>query len=166
MKIVSDATPLIALSKIGRFDLLRRLFTSLIVTPEVYAEVVFTGEGLPGAQDTSKASWIEVRQISNRADLAAAQAKLALDIGEISALLLAKEINADLVLIDDLRARKIAIASGLKVQGTIGILEACFERGLVGDLRDAYRDLLEMGIYLDRAFLNARLERLKLPPLE
>jgi uncharacterized protein len=135
------------------------------VTPEVYAEVVVIGAGLPGAQETSNASWIEVQQIAQSADLSAAQIRFALDIGEVSVLVLAKEIHADLILIDDLEARKMARSEGLRVQRTVGVLEASFSRGDLADLRQAFKNLLDRGVYLDRAFLRARLEALKLPPL-
>ena len=96
MNVIADATPLISLAKIGHFDLLQRLFTSLIITPEVYAEVVVSGTGLPGAEETSKASWIEVRQIARQTDFSTARTRFALDIGELSTLVLAKEIHARL----------------------------------------------------------------------
>jgi predicted nucleic acid-binding protein len=69
-------------------------------------------------------------------------------------------------LIDDLEARKMARSEGLRVQGTVGVLEASFSRGDLADLRQAYRNLLDRGVYLDRTFLRARLEALKLPSLE
>ena len=94
-----------------------------------------------------------------------ARMRFALDIGELSTLLLAKEIHADLVLLDDLDARKLAQREGLRVQGTVGILEACFERGYITDLHEAYKGLLEQGIHLDRMFLNTRLQKLGLRSL-
>jgi uncharacterized protein len=108
VKVVADASPLIALAKIAQFDLLQKLFGSLIITPEVYAEVVVTGTGLPGARETSKTPWIEVRQIIRQADFSAARTRFALHMGELSTLVLAREIDAGLVLIDDLDARKLA----------------------------------------------------------
>lgn len=50
-------------------------------------------------------------------------------IGELSAILLATELHADLIIVDDLRARKLAQAHGLNVQGCIGVLEASFRKG-------------------------------------
>jgi predicted nucleic acid-binding protein len=98
-------------------------------------------------------------------DLRAAQERIGLDLGELSALTLAKEIQADLILLDDLAARRIAQRDGLRVQGTVGILEACFARGHLRDLRHAYQELLHRGVYLDRVFLNARLAIHNLKPL-
>lgn len=95
----------------------------------------------------------------------AMRSRFALGIGELSSLVLAKEVSADIVLFDDLAARNLAQRQGFRVQGTIGVLEACYARGYFADLRTAFTGLLAEGIYLDGAFLNARLNSLKLPPL-
>ncbi len=165
MRIISDASPLISLAKIQQFDLLKKLFGRIVITPEVYAEVVVSGAGLPGAQATSKAPWLEVHPISNPASLTLAQRRFALDIGELSTLVLAKEIKADLLLLDDLAARKLALREGFRVQGTVGILEACYSRKILADLREAYVQLLAEGVYLNRLFIDSRLKLLQLPPL-
>jgi predicted nucleic acid-binding protein len=165
VKIVADSSPLIALAKIDQFALLERLFGSILITSEVHSEVVIAGSGLPGAREASRAHWIQVQPVNNKADLVAAQRRFALDLGELSTFVLAREVNADLVLVDDLAARKLMLAAGLRIQGAVGILEACFARKYLLDLRQAYKRLLEAGVYLDRVFLNVRLKALNLPPL-
>jgi len=87
VKVVADSSPLIALARIRQFDLLRRLFGTVIVPAEVYAEVVVAGAGLAGAAQTANASWIEVRRLQDRSPLAAAHGRFALDLGELSVLL-------------------------------------------------------------------------------
>ncbi len=165
MRIIADATPLIALAKIQELDLLERLFGHVFITMEVYVEVVVSGAGLAGAEAVGKAAWLEVERIKNPVSLNLAQKQFALDIGELSVLVLAKEMKADLLLLDDLGARKLAQKQGFRVQGTVGILEACYARKYLVDLRQAYAQLLSEGIYLDRLFLNGRLKLLQLPPL-
>lgn len=66
MKVVSDATPLIALARIGHFDLLKLLFGDVMITPEVRDEVVGAGD-LPGTEATRASPWISVRPIQNLA---------------------------------------------------------------------------------------------------
>jgi predicted nucleic acid-binding protein len=165
VKVVSNSTPIIALAKINRLNLLRDLFGRIAITPEVYAEVVVFGAGLPGAVATSEARWIDICPAKSTGRLHSSQKRLGLDIGEVSTLILAAEIRAELVLLDDLAARKLAQRQGFRVQGTVGILEACYARKLLEDLREAYRRLLSEGIYLDRGFLNSRLELLRLDRL-
>src|SRR5437870_2717598 len=104
---------------------MRKLFGAIVIPDEVYAEVVVAGAGLSGATETSNAPWIEVRQLRNRADLTAAQVRFGLGAGELSTILLAQELDADLVILDDLAARKLAQNEGFRVQGCVAILEAC-----------------------------------------
>jgi len=134
--VVSNSSPLISLAKIGAFDLLRKLYGQLVISAQVYAEVVVAGAELPGVADVSHCPWIEVREIRNSTSLEEFQSRrFALGLGEISAMLLAREIGAHLVLLDDLGARKLAQKRGFKVQGSVALLEACYGRGHVGDLR-------------------------------
>jgi predicted nucleic acid-binding protein len=110
------------------------------------------------------AEWIEVKQLQNRADLLAAQEKYALGVGELSTILLAKELQASAVLLDDYSARKLARAEGLEARGTVGLLETLYLRGHLPDLRTAFQQL-QSHSYIDQQLLNLRLEALGLPPL-
>ena len=71
--------------------------------------------------------------------------------GELSTILLAKELAADRVLLDDYGARKLARAEGLKVAGSVGILEESFRRGHLADLRAAFQQLITHHVYIDHA---------------
>ncbi len=72
---------------------------------------------------------------------------------------------ADLVLLDEWKARRVARDAGLSVVGCLGILEVGARRGLVPDLRQAYTDLLRHGIRFDIKLLQDSLARLGLPKL-
>jgi predicted nucleic acid-binding protein len=155
---------LVILAKLACFDLLNRLFPLLYVSTEVFREVVVSGAGLPGASEVAGARWIEVKGLQNRADLLAAQQRHGLGVGELSTILLAKELHVDGVLLDDYDARKLARAEGLQVQGTVGLLETFYLRGHLSDLRAVFGQLLTRS-YIDRRLLNLRLRALRLPPL-
>ncbi|HLJ91408.1 MAG TPA: DUF3368 domain-containing protein [Candidatus Angelobacter sp.] len=165
MTVVSNSSPLIILAKLNCFELLEKLYSTLCITPEVYSEVVVTGTGRPGSAQVMKAGWIDVKAIHNQDDLLAAQKKTALGIGELSAIVLAKEITADVVLLDDYHAREFARAEQLQVRGTVGILETLHRRGYVSDLRALFQALLANNAYIDRRLLNRRLQSLGLQPL-
>ena len=64
-------------------------------------------------------AWVDIRQVSGtpEADI------LPLDGGEQEAILLAQELHADLVLLDDREARKAALSRASRVMGTVGVLE-------------------------------------------
>jgi hypothetical protein len=162
--VVADSSPLVILAKLGCFDLLNRLFPRLYISREVHHEVVVAGAGLPGAAEVAKAEWIEVKQLQNRADLLAAQEEYALGVGELSTILLGKEIHANVLLLDDYNARKLARAEGCQVRGSVGLLETFYLGGYLTDLRAAFRQLLAHS-YIDQRLLDLRLRALGLPPL-
>jgi predicted nucleic acid-binding protein len=164
--VVSNSSPLISLAKIGAFDLFQKLYGELVVSAEVFAEVVVAGAGLAGAADVSKCSWIKVQEIRHPEAPEEIRSRLVtLGIGELSAILLAREIGAYLILLDDLGARKLARKQAIKVQGGVAVLEACYRRGHVADLRHAYERMLHAGVYLDRDLLNRILASLEIAPL-
>ena len=88
--------------------------------------MVVAGAGLPGASEVENAEWIEVKKLQNQADLLAAQQKYGLGLGELSTILLAKEIHETAALLDDYNARKLAKAEGLHVRGSVGLLETFY----------------------------------------
>ena len=108
MKVVSDASPLIALARIGHFDLLPKLYGTIVISTEVYNEVVIAGAGLPGAKQAANATWVQVAALRDSAALSAAVEKTGLGMGEVSAVILAKELAADLLLVDEWKARRSA----------------------------------------------------------
>ena len=165
MTVVSDSSPLITFARIGCFDLLRDLFTEIHIPNEVYAEVVIMGEGLPGAVEVARSDWIEVRPAQNVRGTASSVAKTGLGRGEISAIFLAKELSADLVLMEERRARRYAQAEGLAVVGCVGILESLFEHGYVKDLREIYQRLIQHKTRIDAQTLQHSLAKFKLGPI-
>ena len=165
MTVLSDSSPLITLAKTGFLDLLPQLFKAVTITPEVYAEVVVSGAGLAGASQISAATWIQVKPAQKQANLAAAQQRFGLGIGELSIIMLGQEVKADVLLIDDMKARKLAQEEGLAVLGCVGVLHDAFSLKLIPDLSAAYRQLVVSGAYVDRVLMQNILKMLNLPPL-
>ncbi len=165
MIAVSNSSPLIILAKLDCFELLNRLFSRLIISPEVYGEVVVFGKGLAGSLELASAEWAEKRQLQDPGAMAQAHGLYPLGVGELSAILLAKECRADAVLLDDHQARQLAKREGLLVIGSVGLLEAFHARGLLPDLPGAFRKLLSEHVYIDKRLLDLRLKLLGLPPL-
>jgi uncharacterized protein len=163
--VVADSSPLIILAKVGCFDLLNRLFPRVYISTEVHHEVTVAGAGLPGAAEVARAEWIEVKQLQDQAAVLAAQQRLILGAGELSAILLGKELGAGAVLLDDYYARELAKAEGLEVRGSVGLLEMSYRRGYLADLRSVFLQLLAHNVYVERQLLERRLRSLGLPPL-
>jgi len=162
---VADSSPLVILAKLGCFDLLHRIFPHIYVSNEVHHEVVIAGAGLPGASEVGHADWIEVKQLARPGDLLAAQQKYGLGPGEMSAILLAKQLGAGPLLMDDYKARQLAKLNHLEILGSVGLLESFYLRRYLTDLRSVFRQLLTHNVYIDRRLLDRRLKSLGLPQL-
>ena len=96
MSIVSNASPLINLARIGRLELLHKLYGEICIPEAVWHEVVIAGAGLPGATLVAAATWIKRHTVVNAVLVRALQQDL--DAGESEAIALALELEADLLL--------------------------------------------------------------------
>ena len=143
--VIADSSCLIALSKIGELGLLERLFSHIFIPQAVYQEVVIRGEGRPGSKEVLSANWIKVHNISDR--LAVDALRLQLGIGESEAIVLAVEVKADFIILDDWRARQAAIELKLPVVGTVAILTKATEKGYLSDLAKTLESLKLAGFH-------------------
>lgn len=96
MKVVSDASPLVNLARIGQLALLPQLFGRVLIPDAVWQEVVEDGRGQPGADEIRIATWIERMTVSNRQLVHSLRQDL--DAGEAEAIALAVEVDADWLL--------------------------------------------------------------------
>ena len=78
----------------------------------------------------------------------ALQAQTDLDLGECAAIVVAQELKADQLLIDDLDARKLAKSRGLQLIGTVGILLLTKENGLIASVKDVMNELIANGMWI------------------
>jgi predicted nucleic acid-binding protein len=115
-------------------NLLKSLFVEIIIADKVYEEVVVQGAGKPGADEIRNADWIKRRSVSDMAAVQKLRSDELLDAGESETLVLATELKADLVLLDDRKARKIAAKLKVKRIGTIAVILMAYRKGLIKDL--------------------------------
>ncbi len=148
MKVVCNSTVLVHLSAMGRLDLLRDIFGEIYIPNEVYEEVVTRGANRAGMMEVSNASWINVQRITNH--LAFEVLSTTLGAGESACIVLAFEIGADLVILDDRQARLRAQMQGLNVTGTVGVLMVAAEQGKT-EFEQALDSLLATGFRLSPA---------------
>jgi uncharacterized protein len=163
--VVTNSSPLITLARTGQLDLLQRLFARVHIAEEVRREVVVRGAGRPAAEVVRQAEWIEVHPPVPAEEMLRLRSRHALGAGELATVSLARSVRADLAIMDERAARRLAQASGLAVMGCVGVLETGFRRGLVADLRHSYQELLARGIRIDREILNRGLAACHLRPL-
>lgn len=129
MIVVANAGPLIALAQIGRLDLLPALYGKIHIPPPVRNEVIATGKERPGAAEVRTADWVRTIPVRDQTAVELLQERL--DLGESAAIVLAIELQADLLLIDEARGRRVAETRGLRQTGTAGTLIAAKQRGLL-----------------------------------
>ncbi len=141
--VIADSSCLIALSKIGELEILHALFENIIIPKAVYVEVVVQGKGRTGAEEVKNAKWIKVENAKNK--LAVKAFQINLGAGESEAITLAIEKNADLIILDDSRARQAAEELSLTFVGTLAILQKAKSKGLIKNFEKTLDDLRKAG---------------------
>jgi predicted nucleic acid-binding protein len=151
--VVSDTSPLHYLIESEAIEILPALFQDIFIPPVVHRELQHAKTPLRVRQwAQSLPAWVKV--IAPRM----VDQSLNLDEGEKEAICLAQEVNALVILIDDRRGRTEAARFGLWVVGTIGLLEAAAQRGLL-DFRAAIQRLRQTNARLDEELIQAALAR-------
>jgi predicted nucleic acid-binding protein len=140
--IVSNASPLIGIARIDKLDLLRELYSELVIPEAVWHEVVVRGGGQPGAEQIKASEWINQAHVENRTLVQVLSQDL--DVGEAESIALALEVQAEILLMDERLGRETADHLGLRYIGVIGILVQAKHKGLIDriePLLKALRDL-------------------------
>ncbi|MGB7519837.1 MAG: DUF3368 domain-containing protein [Spirulinaceae cyanobacterium] len=130
---MSDTTPISELTKVGHLNLLHDLFGQVVITQEVYSELT-TGNH-PATRIVPQVNWLEIREVADSQQIRVLQLQSNLDLGEVSAIILAEELEADQLLIDERAARQVALARHLPVIGTVGILILAKQRGFLESVK-------------------------------
>lgn len=143
-EVVSNTTPIISLLKLGRLELLHKLYSQICIPTAVYKEIE-AGKTKRYYQDLSQLDWITIAKIQ---DKQAVKFFLDLDAGEAEAIVLATEINADLIILDEKPGRFHAKHADLKVTGTIGILVKAKAKGFIKELKPLLDELTNKNVWI------------------
>lgn len=120
MIVVSDTSPILYLLLIEQLELLPLLYQRVLIPEAVCDEMLATGAPVALQQWVSTPpDWLEIRQVQ----FLASPILMQLDLGERAAILLAQQVNADLLLVDDRPARQAAQSLGIPITGLLGILD-------------------------------------------
>lgn len=137
MAIVADSSPLIALVKIARLDLLRTLYEAVLIPGSVHHEVIVEGKRLrkPGAEEIEngiKAGWINVVTFTKEQSHDAQKYRTSAEIAssEAEAVTLARSRTLPIIL-DDRNARQLSAALGMEFIGTGAVLLEARLRGIL-----------------------------------
>ena len=156
MIVVADSGPLHYLILLDHSELLRR-FYSRVVVPDAVASELSAAGAPPTVRDwvLQPPSWVSVVPVALEAVETITDD---LDLGERSAIALATTLGADLLLIDEAAGRAEARRRNLRVTGTLGVLRAGAEQGLV-NVPALIRRLKTTSFYVDDALVNAIFQR-------
>lgn len=133
MIVVSDTSPIYYLVEIAVADILPRLYGEVVIPPAVLHELRH-----PRAPTSD---W-------------SLDSGLSLDRGELEAIAVAKELQADLLLIDERLGRLAAQRQGLKVAGTLGVILDAASEGLV-DFDQTMKSLRRTNFFMSDAMVDA-----------
>ena len=153
--VITDSSPVFSLAVADCLWVLEDLFDSASIPEAVWEEIT---------KDKTSAYYFRIfsffkdkkHKISGFNDLS-----FIMDYGESESIILYKELNADFLIIDDKKARKIAQNIGVNCIGTIGVLSIAKERGLIKELNPIFKNLLNNKRFYSIELLNAILEKNK-----
>ena len=142
-RIVINASPLIALGKMGLFEVARKLPLDIITPAEVRQEL---DVGLLSGHSVGIPDWVEVRKLSSPITRSLFDR---LDSGEAAVIQLALELEINTVCLDEIKGRRIAKDCGLSVTGSLGILGKARKLGIINEVAPFVQLAVQDGIYYD-----------------
>ncbi len=142
MILIADSSALIALSTVGKLEILEMLFGQVYVPRAVYDEVSKAGK----PESKSLSIYCANRVVDVGLDL---QMNVTLGLGESEAMALYKEKNADFLLCDDKKAKKFAQNFGIRVIGSLGVLLKAKEKKLISEVAPLIDKLKKSQVFID-----------------
>jgi predicted nucleic acid-binding protein len=156
MSIVSNTSPMVILSKIGLFALLKDRFKEIHIPEAVHREVLTEREGLPGSAELEAArdDWIQIHPDPPDSRLKPYLSRLGQSRADAAVLVLAQDQKAELILADNKHLRNMAEEKGFTVVGVGGILLRAKQAGLIDNVRIPLEQAQEAGYYLTEALVE------------
>lgn len=153
---VVNTSPLIFLSHLGRLDILRSKGREVVIPRAVLSEVLAKGDHVSAAVQQASETWLKVKDVTDRIGLELIRADL--HGGEAEAMMLAKELNAERLVIDDQDARRFADRAGIKTIGTLGLLLVAKRKGQISSVRPEVEKLQSAGFRVNPRLVTAILK--------
>jgi predicted nucleic acid-binding protein len=169
---VSNTSPLIWLAKIGKFNLLKDLFGEVLTSEESYKEAVEVGlkEGYSDAcviKDAYNQGWIKVERLNDKQVVVCQSImrdSLELHLGEVQAIVLARKIGKDtLLLMDDSSGRAFAETWGIKAKGVIYVILTALRNDLLvkAEAKNIVLNLVRKGFRIEPKLLAKLMQEIE-----
>ena len=110
------------------------------IPEEVFKEVVERGKEKPGSKVIKEAAWIEVKPVKDKIQVNFLLGSL--EKGEAEVLVLGRELETDLILLDEEKARKSAVIAGFEIMGLLGLFVLAKNLGLIDEVRPLVDELM------------------------
>ncbi|MBI4646917.1 MAG: DUF3368 domain-containing protein, partial [Bacteroidia bacterium] len=150
-KIIFNSSPLINLSKIDKLDLIEKLYSKIIIPNAVYEEVVVNAKHKDEIEEINKLIERKIINIKEVKDKYLVKAfRKDLDYGESEVIALALELKADLIVVDETDARRIAEIYEINKTGFIGILLKAHKTGLIHNFKILLDTTIKKGFWINR----------------
>lgn len=140
MIIVCNTSPIMNFAVVGQLDLLKRVYQKVFIPEAVFQELSAIRSSQLGDVVIQTVLWIEQRSVANKSLVDSL--RLELDLGESEAIILAMEMKADFLILDERRGRNVASRFGLKYIGLLGILVEAKRKGLIDAVKPVLDDLM------------------------
>jgi predicted nucleic acid-binding protein len=144
--VIADASVLIIFDKLDRLDILQKIYQNIHITPEISKEF---NKPLP--------DWIKIDAAKDQKYLKFIRTQV--DIGEASAIALAVEKDDPLLILDDLKARKLAQQLGVKFTGTLGVINKAKELQIIDRIKPIVDQLRGTDFRISENITNDLLKR-------
>ena len=146
MRVIANSSPLVALGRVQKLDVFKLLFGKIYIPATVYKETV-----LEATHDVQKRAilqaidegFIEIVRPTSKYSFTRK-----LHPGEKDVINVALDMKADLLIIDDKKARNEAREFGFEVRYTSAIIKGAEKRGFIDSYSHVIEELRDMNIYL------------------
>lgn len=151
--VIADAGPIFSLAVIDKLELLNVIFDDVKISNAVWEEISLdkTVAFYERIEMFFKAKVVQIKGVN--------ELTFVMDYGESESVILYRELNADFLLIDDKKARKIAENFDIKCVGTLGVLLTAKNKGMIDELKPLFKRLIKNERYYSIKLLNSLLEK-------
>jgi predicted nucleic acid-binding protein len=139
--VISDTSGLIVLDNIDMIFILKALYGKIYLTEEVFQEFGKEVE-----------SWFEIQPVANKNYLK--MLNTLIDLGEASTIALALEMEDSLMILDDLKARKVATQLNLKFTGLLGVILKAKQQGIIPSVSETLMRLKAVNFRMSPAIVQ------------
>ncbi|HZW69727.1 MAG TPA: DUF3368 domain-containing protein [Hanamia sp.] len=154
--IVSDTSCIGYLIQINLLHLLQTLYGEIIIPAAVNDEILQLENKGPILSEFKNADWIKIYSTHNLSNVN--KYKNILDRGELEAISIAIELQADLLIIDEKLGRIVAKTIGFDITGLVGILITAKNKNLILSVKKALDEVILLGCRISNTLYNIALK--------